>query len=97
MSEENGLRISPIFTGLTRPPMMLGVTVDYLFLSFLSSYGLFMLTSNPIFLIVYIPMHVFGWIVCKIDHNFFRVLLKKMECPDVRNKKIWGCQTYEPF
>ncbi len=97
MSENNGLHISPIFTGLTRPPMMLGITVDYLFVCFLSSYGLFMLTSKPLFLIGYIPMHIFGWIVCKIDPNFFRVLMKKIECPNVRNKKIWGCQSYEPF
>ena len=97
MNENNGLHISPIFTGLTRPPMMLGITVDYLFVCFLGSYGLFMLTSKPIFLIGYIPMHIFGWIVCKIDPNFFRVLMKKIECPNVRNKKIWGCQSYEPF
>ena len=95
--KKNGLHISPVFTGLTRPPMMMGITVDYLFISFLCSYGLFMLTGNPTFLIIYIPMHFFGWIVCRIDPNIFRVIIKTIECPSVRNKKIWGCQSYEPF
>lgn len=95
--KNNGLHISPIFTGLTRPPMMMGITVDYLFISFLCSYGLFMLTGNPAFLIIYLPMHFAGWIACRIDPNIFRVILKTIECPSVRNKKLWGCQSYEPF
>ncbi|MFN3233795.1 MAG: type IV secretion system protein VirB3 [Gammaproteobacteria bacterium] len=97
MSQENDLKISPLFYGLTRPPMLLGITVDYLFVCFLLSYGLFMLTANPIYLVSYIPLHIFGWIACKIDPNIFRVIMKRISCGTVRNKMIWGCQSYEPF
>ena len=97
MNTETELHISPIFSGLTRPPMFSGITVDYLFICFLLSYGAFMLTANPLFIIIYAPLHIFGWIACKFDHHYFRVLMKKIECPNTRNKKIWGVQTYEPF
>ena len=97
MTEKTELNVSAIFVGLTRPPMMFGVTLDYLFICFLCSYGMFMLTSNPAFLIVIFPTYAFGWIACRMDPNIFRVFLKKTECPAVRNKKIWGCQSYEPF
>lgn len=97
MNQKIELNISPIFTGLTRPPMWFGITVDYLFICFLLSYGLFMLTGLPAFLVVYLPMHLFGWIVCKFDPNFFRVLIARTECPNTINKKIWGSQSYEPF
>ena len=33
MSQDQ-LSVSPIFTGLTRPPMFLGVTLDYIGVSF---------------------------------------------------------------
>lgn len=94
---EVGLEMSPIFGGMTRPPMMFGVTVDYLFICFIFANSLFMMADNPLFLITFLPLHVFGWVVCKIDSNYFRVIVKKTECPNVPNKPIWGCQSYEPF
>ena len=91
------LIIHPIFTGLTRPPMLFGITTDYLFICFVMAYGSFMFTANPFFLTTYLPLHLFGWIACRIDHNFFRVLMTLMTCPNVRNKKVWRSQSYEPF
>lgn len=86
-----------IYTGLTRPPMWLGITLDYLFCCFLLVYGLFMLTANPLLLLCYLPLHIFGWVVCRYDPNFFRVILSVASCPRVANFKLWGCQSYEPY
>lgn len=94
---EETIHCSPIFTGLTRPPMILGVTADYLFICFMLSYGVFMLSSNPWFCLLYIPLDLFGWIACKFDPNIFRVMMKMTKCPAVRNKKLWGCKSYEPY
>jgi type IV secretion system protein VirB3 len=90
------LYISPIFTGLTRPPMVMGITVDYLGISFMFVLSTFIAGNSAKYLILYIPLHVFGWVACKIDHNIFRIFTKKLECLNVPNKRIWGCQSYEP-
>lgn len=96
MSQDE-IRVHLIYTGMTRPPMFLGITLDYLMLTtFLTVMG-FMLSNSAQFLIIYIPFHLIGWIGCKFDPNFFRVLMKKTICTSVRNKSLWGCQTYEPF
>lgn len=97
MGREETLDISQVFVGLTRPSMMLGVTMDYLGISVLTSLCGFILFSSPLYLLLYLPLHVVGVIACAIDHNIFRLLLKKTECLPVTNKKIWGCQSYEPF
>lgn len=91
------LDISPIFAGLTRPPMIMGVTLDYLSMCFIAVISAFILFNSFKYLILYIPLHIFGWIACKIDHNIFRILSKRLEFINVPNKKVWGCQSYECF
>lgn len=95
MQEE--IDVHPIYAGMTRPPMFLGITLDYLMLTGLSTIVGFMLTNSAKFLLLYIPLHVIGWIGCKMDPNFFRVIMKKTICYSVPNKSLWGCQSYEPF
>ena len=95
--QHTSINIHPIYAGMTRPPMFLGITLDYLMLTtFLTVVG-FMLTNSAEFLVLYIPLHLIGWIGCKFDPNFFRVLMKKTICNAVPNKVFWGCQSYEPF
>lgn len=95
--KEELLAISPLFVGLTRPPMMFGVTMDYLGISVMIALCGFILFSSPLYLLIYIPLHVMGVIACAIDHNIFRLMFKKLECLNVPNKRIWGCQSYEPY
>lgn len=91
------LIISTVFVGLTRPPMMMGVTLDYLCLAMMIVLSLTILTNNPICVVLYLPLHLLGWILCKLDPNIFQILLKRADCNYVPNKKIWGCHSYEPF
>lgn len=95
--DQETLHISPIFAGLTRPPMVMGVTMDYISLCFILVLALFILFNSFTYLVFYIPLHMGGWMLCKIDHNIFRILIKKSEFINVANKKIWGCQSYEAF
>lgn len=95
--KEEVLTINPLFVGLTRPPMMLGVTMDYLGISILIALCGFILFASPIYLLTYLPLHVIGVIACAIDPNIFRLLFKKLHCLNVPNKTIWGCQSYEPY
>jgi type IV secretion system protein VirB3 len=91
------LLVSPIFAGLTRPAMFLGVTLDYISISSLAALCFFIIANNPIYLIAYLPLHIVGWLACRIDHNIFRIMAKQINCAYSPNKKYWGCQSYEPF
>jgi type IV secretion system protein VirB3 len=87
----------PVYVAMTRPPMFLGITLSYLAIAMAITLMIFMPTHSLKFLLIYIPLHIFGWIGCKLDVNFFNVVSKKTICSNVSNKKIWGCQSYEPF
>jgi len=95
MTQES-IDVHPIFTGMTRPPMFLGITLDYLMITVLLTIIGFMMTNSAKFLVLYVPLHCIGWIGCKWDPNFFRVVMKKTLCANVRNRSFWGCQSYEP-
>ena len=91
------LAINPLFVGLTRPPMMFGVTMEYLGISIMIALCGFILFSSPLYLLTYIPLHIVGVIACAVDHSIFKLLFKKLECLNVPNKRIWDCQSYEPY
>lgn len=91
------INVSPIFNGLTRPPMIYGVTLEYISISGLLSLCLFILTNSPIYLAIYFPLHITGWLACKFDYHIFHILIKRAECGYSSNQKIWGCRSYEPY
>ena len=91
------LLVSDLFVALTRPPMIMGVTADYLAVSGMISLCGFILFSSLICLLVYLPLHLIGFFACLYDCNIFRLISKRSMCLNVANKSIWGCQCYEPF
>lgn len=90
------LKISPIFNALTRPAMTAGVTFEYhmfnLMLSMCAFIGL-----SPIYGLIFIPLHVFGFCVCLYDTHFFSICAKRFLLPQSPNKTIWRVRAYEPF
>lgn len=89
------LHISPVFKGLTRPPMFMGITLDYLGATSLVILCIVILANNPAYGVLYVPLHVLGWIACRIDPNIFRVLMKRLSCGQTPNRRLWGCTSYE--
>lgn len=96
-TQQELLIVNPVFVGLTRPPMVLGVTMDYLGLTVILSLSSFILFATPWYLLMLLPMHVIGVIACAIDQHIFSLLLKRLSCQNVANKKYWGCQSYAPY
>ncbi len=64
----------PLFTGLTRPAMIFGVTVDYLSFSAMVAMCAFIMTSSVFAALIFIPLHVVGWIGCQFDLHIGRCL-----------------------
>lgn len=91
------LSVSPLFLGLTRPPMLLGVTIDYLSVAFIVAMSIFILTGQFKALCLYLPLYCLGWVVCQIDSRLFAITAKKLSVGRSRNYRYWGCQSYEPM
>ena len=96
MNTEN-ITISPLFTGLTRPAMKMGITLDYLCITAMLSLCFFILSDNPLYGFIYIPLHMIGWVICRIDPFIFNLIFRRADCAYCPNKKLWGCAAYEPF
>lgn len=94
--QTESLKYYPLFVGLTRAPMMMGVTQTFFVLNFVPCVVLFLITMNPIIAGgLFCIFHGLGMVCCWKDEFFFEVLLGKFElaCP---NKRIWGCNSYDP-
>lgn len=87
----------PLFLGLTRPPMFMGITLDVLSILAISCLCIFILANNFFYLLMYVPLHLVAWMLCRMDPNIFRVLLKSAECVYAPNQRYWGCHSYEAF
>lgn len=91
------LQTNPIFGALTRPAMTAGVTFEYHGLNLMLSVITFILLDNLLYGLIFVPIHVFGWMVCSYDNQFFSVASKSFLMPNIPNKSIWGVRAYEPY
>ena len=76
--------------------MTMGVTQTFFVLNFVPCMVIFLASMNVVFAGgLFIGLHVVGVICCSKDDRYFDVLLGYFElaCP---NKKIWGCNSYDP-
>lgn len=94
--EQNELHQYPLFVALTRAPMIMGVTLTFFVLSLVPCMILFLITKNIIVAGgIFLLLYVVGVVFCHHDEHFFEILLGKLElsCP---NRKLWGCNSYDP-
>lgn len=92
----------PLFTGMTRPPLTMGVPVELFGLNFmLTGVGIVLftaLTSKAIFIAcVTLPIHAIGYVATERDPHWMRVWLTKLnKCPPSKNKFFWKSNSYKP-
>lgn len=90
----------PLFLGLTRPSMILGVTYVFAGLNALTSLMLFVLTSNFVYLLVMLPtLHGIAYLICLKEPLTLEMLIMKtsnfMKC---RNKSFYdGTNSYDVY
>lgn len=95
IKQENFQRY-PLFVGITRPAMILGVTQSFFAINFIPCIILFFLTKKILILLaMFFLFHITGAALCKKDNRFFEILIGKFQlvCP---NKKYWGYHSYDP-
>jgi len=96
MSDDQ-LDISPIFKALSRPAMIMGVDYDYFFISGLIVMLVFIYSTNLLAFTLFFPLHLVGWILCRIDPHIFKLISTRAAVGIVKNKGLWKCQSYEAF
>ncbi|MDR0423396.1 MAG: VirB3 family type IV secretion system protein [Rickettsiales bacterium] len=94
------LSVDPLFLGLTRPAMILGVTYVFAGVEMLASMAAFVATSNFIFLFVMLPtLHGIAYMICLKEPLSLEMLIMKtsnfMRC---RNKTFYdGTNSYDVY
>lgn len=97
MEEAVELEINPVFGALTRPAMTAGVTFEYHMINLMVSTSAF-IGFGLLYGLIFIPLHVFGWLICRYDMHFFTICSKRFfNLPQMPNGKLWGVRAYEPF
>ena len=95
-----GIRTDPLFAGVTRPAMAMGVTYAALLTNMLITVELFLLTKNLLWLLICVPIHGIFWMVCKNDPRFFDLLFLwgRTRGPGLLgNLRFWKANTYSPL
>ena len=90
----------PLFLGLTRPSMILGVTYVFAGMNALVSLMLFVMTSNFVYLLVVLPtLHGIAYLICLKEPLTLEMLIMKtsnfMKC---KNKTFYdGTNSYDAY
>ncbi len=86
------LNADPLFLGLTRPPLLLGVSYTFAALNGIISLLAFVITSNFFYLLVLLPgIHGVGWFICLKEPRAIELLIaKSSKCSICRNRSVHG-------
>jgi type IV secretion system protein VirB3 len=95
-----GLVKDPLFVGATRPPMRWGVTYSALLFNLVFTLEAFLVTRNLLTLLVALPIHGTGVLLCGRDARYFDLLLLwgRTRLPGLlANGRGWGASSYSPL
>lgn len=83
---------NPLFLGLTRPPMLLGVSYTFAALNGIFSLLAFILTNQFFYLLVLLPgLHMVGWFICLKEPRAIELFVARMsKCNICRNRMYHG-------
>lgn len=99
-SRNEGVVYDPLFVGMTRPAMTMGVTFAALILNVMITLEMFLVTKNLLWLLIFVPIHGMFWLVCKNEPRFFDLLFLwgRTRGPGiVGNVRFWKSNSYSPL
>ncbi len=97
-SEPVELDFDPLFAGITRPAMIFGASFEFAILNGMIAAMVFLATGKPWYILVVIPGHAFGYLMCMHEPRRFGILFKWLHTvAKCRNRMFWGKSTYVPI
>lgn len=100
MSKNEGLISDPLFAGLTRPPMLWGVTYSAFILNTIITMQAFVWTHNLLYLFMFVPVHLVCFAICKNDPRTFDIFFlwaRTKGASILGNGYFWGSSSYSPL
>lgn len=96
MSETGSLEVDMLSKGLTRPPMLLGVSLTFFILNLTITMTIYVLTQRLSILFLVLPgVHAIGYIICFKEPLFLELfLIKGQKCSVCKNKHYYGGNSY---
>ena len=94
------LGADPLFVGATRPPMRWGTTYSALLFNLVFTLEAFLVTRNLLMLLVALPIHAVGVLLCGRDPRCFDLLLlwARTRLPGLlANGHWWRASSYSPL
>lgn len=87
----------PLFVGLTRPPMLLGVSYMFFLANvFLAMIG-YIMTNDFRYIVIAVPVHVIGRYLCSKEPLFIELFrVKADKCSRCINRFYHGANSYDP-
>ena len=97
MSKTGVLHTDQLFKGLTRPPMLFGVSYTYFMLNFFTTLSAYIVTKSGWFLLATGPIaHAIGYIICFKEPLFVELfMVRAQKCTKCRNKLYHGANSYD--
>jgi len=94
-TDEEAVAVDPVFLGMTRPAMLLGVPYESAIFNFLLTTIAFVLTGNLLMFLMALPIHGVAYLLALKDPRIFGLLLARARsrkpCP---NRTFWGAASY---
>lgn len=96
---EGYLRNDPLFVGLTRPPMIFGVTYMYFVVNLLTSMMYFVMTSDFKVVVVAGACHGVSYLICQKEPLLIDMfMLRQSKCSKCKNMGYHKYKSsYDPF
>lgn len=91
------LASDPIFSALTRPQMIGGVTYSYAVLNLILTLEAFLIFRSFWAFVFAGVVHAVGYLGCLREPRFFDLWVTKLSrCPRVKNHRYWRANSYSP-
>ncbi|MDP9606107.1 VirB3 family type IV secretion system protein [Variovorax sp. NFACC27] len=101
MSRCLGIVADPLFVGMTRPPMVCGVTYAAMMFNIVVTTESFIVTTNLAWLLAFVPVHGVLYLVCLYEPRFFDLLQlwgrTRLPALLVGNLRFWRASSYSPL
>jgi len=87
----------PLFLGLTRPTMFMGVTQSFVAMNGMISLLLFLAMKSFLYPFILFPLlHGIGYLACLRDSRTFDLWFVFVRtCMKCKNKRFWNAHSYE--
>lgn len=101
MERNQGLVADLLFVGMTRPPMVWGVTYSAMMANVVLTMEAFIVTKNLAWLLAFVPLHGLLYLLCLYEPRFFDLLQlwgRTRGCAwTAGNLRHWRASSYSPL